>query len=195
MNSKQDGPLSLKFYQNPIDGSMSKTIQLQPNVNDDAHHYFHRSKTLWHYGSIMLLNVESRLMVLFFKKKRQILLDQLYQMHTLLHLSNFKKRHNIFEVTKSGEAASTPSERLLEYRMNLQTKTTNYNRSDVYNCDETALYWDLMPSKTLAHGSLSGTKKSKNRVTVMLTCNASGDKLLPLFIHKFNTPRTLKRNQ
>jgi len=74
-------------------------------------------------------------------------------------LSNFKKRHNIFEVTKSGEAASTPSERLIEYRINLQTKTTNYNRSNLYNCDEIALYWDLMPSKTLAHGSLSGTKK------------------------------------
>ena len=107
-------------------------------------------------------------------------------------LANFKKRHNIFEVTKSGEAASTPPECLLEYRMNLQMKTANYNRTDIYNCDKTALYWDLMPSKTLAHGSLSGTKKSKNQVTVMLTCNASSNKLPPLFIHKFNTPRTLK---
>ena len=26
----------------------------------------------------------------------------------------------------------------------------------------------------------------------MLTCNANGDKLPPLFIHKFNTPRILK---
>ena len=107
-------------------------------------------------------------------------------------LANFKKRHNIFEVTKSGEAASTPLERLLEYQMNLQMKTANYNRSNIYNCDETELYWDLMPSKTLAHGSLSGTKKSKNRVTVMLTCNASGNKLHPCLFTNYNTPRTLK---
>ena len=81
--------------------------------------------------------------------------------------------------------ASTPSERLLEYRIDLQTKTANYNRSEIYNCDETALYWDLMPSKTLAHDRLSEVKKSKNRVTIMLTSNAYGNKLPPLFIHKF----------
>lgn len=40
---------------------------------------------------------------------------------------------------------------------------------------------------------ISGTKKSKNRVTIALTCNASGDhKLPPLFIHKSKTPRVLR---
>ena len=54
------------------------------------------------------------------------------------------------------------------------------------------LYWKLEPSKTLSTGPLSGTKKSKERVTILLTFNATGlIKLPPLFIHKFKTPRDM----
>ena len=60
-----------------------------------------------------------------------------------------------------------------------------YDLNDVFNADETALYWELEPTKTLATGPVVGTKKSRNRVTIMLTCNASGsEKLKPLFIHR-----------
>ena len=63
---------------------------------------------------------------------------------------------------------------------------------DIYNCDETALFWQLEPSKTLAQCPVIGTKKSKNRVTILLTCNATGkDKLKPLFIHKYKNPHPL----
>ena len=55
------------------------------------------------------------------------------------------------------------------------------------------LYWDLEPSKTLAQGALSGKKKSKKRVTLLLTCNATGtEKLKPIFIHKYENPRILR---
>lgn len=55
------------------------------------------------------------------------------------------------------------------------------------------LYWDLEPSKTLARGPLSGKKKSKKRVTILLTCNATGtEKLTPFFIHTSKNPRALK---
>lgn len=50
----------------------------------------------------------------------------------------------------------------------------------------------MEPSKTLSTGPLSGTKKSKDRVTILLTCNITGSiKLPPLFIHKFKTPRDM----
>ena len=55
------------------------------------------------------------------------------------------------------------------------------------------MYWELEPSKTLSTGPLSGTKKLKNRVTILLTFNATGSIKLPaLFIHKHQTPRDLK---
>ena len=58
------------------------------------------------------------------------------------------------------------------------------------------LYWDLEPSKTLAQGPLSGKKKSKKRVTLLLTCNATGtEKLKPLFIHTYQNPRILREKK
>ena len=55
------------------------------------------------------------------------------------------------------------------------------------------MFWQLEPSKTLAQGPVTGTKKSKNRVTILLTCNATGeDKLQPLLIHKYKNPRPLR---
>ena len=58
------------------------------------------------------------------------------------------------------------------------------------------MYWDLEPSKTLAQGALSGKKKSKKRVTLLLTCNATGtEKLKPIFIHKYKNPRILRKKK
>ncbi|GET65185.1 CENP-B homolog protein 2-like [Rhizophagus irregularis DAOM 181602=DAOM 197198] len=49
------------------------------------------------------------------------------------------------------------------------------------------------PSKTIAHDPVLGKKRPKERVSILATCNASGDERLPLvFIHKYETPRALK---
>ena len=57
-----------------------------------------------------------------------------------------------------------------------------------------ALYWQLEPSRTLALNPVIGTKKSKNRITILLCCNASGtEKLKPLLIHRYETPRSLNK--
>jgi hypothetical protein len=133
-------------------------------------------------------------------------------------LTNFKKRNNVQSYIKSGEAASGPSlEEINEHRRKIAEKLSEYALEDIYNCDETgilnlsyllficnlfiylllfvllALFWQLEPSKTLAQGPVTGTKKSKNRVTILLTCNATGeDKLKALFIHKYKNPRPLR---
>ncbi|GBC29359.2 tigger transposable element-derived protein 6-like [Rhizophagus irregularis DAOM 181602=DAOM 197198] len=97
------------------------------------------------------------------------------------------------EYVKWGEAASAPLETLNEERQKLREIIKDYDLNDVFNCDETGLYWDLEPSKTLARGPLSGKKKSKKRVTILLTCNATGtEKLTPFFIHTSKNPRALK---
>ena len=41
-------------------------------------------------------------------------------------------------------------------------------------------------------GPVAGRKKSKERITIMLTCNANGtEKLKPLLIHKYQNPRAI----
>ena len=80
-----------------------------------------------------------------------------------------------------------------ERKTDLGRITENYQLEDIYNCDETALYWQLLPSKSIATGPSSGIKKSKQRITILLTVNATGShKLKPLIINKWQTPRSLK---
>lgn len=72
----------------------------------------------------------------------------------------------------------------------------NYNPDDVYNCDETCLFYKLLPHRTYAFcgEAVSGGKSSKDRLTLMLCCNMSGtDKLKPLIIGKTKKPQVLKR--
>lgn len=108
-------------------------------------------------------------------------------------LDRFKKRYNVQQYTRCGEANSAPLDDLPQYRIDLQNLLAGWDLDNVYNCDETALYWKLEPSKTLARRPLSGTKKAKDRVTVLLACNATGtSKLKPVFIHKFKTPRCMR---
>jgi transcriptional regulator with XRE-family HTH domain len=107
-------------------------------------------------------------------------------------LSNFKKRFHIKEYKHQGEAASAPLEDIPQFRAELREIIKEYQPEDVYNADETGLYWRMEPDKSLASGPLSGKKKAKDRVTILLTCNITGDKLPPLLIYKFKNPRPLR---
>jgi hypothetical protein len=108
-------------------------------------------------------------------------------------LHNFKKRYNIREYKRQGEADSAPLDKLPEFRCNLQSIIQPYQLDDVFNCDETSLYYRMEPSRTLAMGPVSGTKKAKDRVTVLLTANATGsEKLKPLLIHKYKNPHSIR---
>ena len=75
-------------------------------------------------------------------------------------------------------------------------KTGGYSLDQVFNADETGLWWKLMPSKSLVHcgeKQANNFKQSKDRVTLLGCCNASGTCKLPLaFIHKSARPRCFK---
>jgi hypothetical protein len=68
-----------------------------------------------------------------------------------------------------------------------------YGPESIYNMDETGLFWMLVPERTLATEASSGGKKSKDQVTLALTCNWDGsDKLEPWIIGRSKNPRCLK---
>jgi hypothetical protein len=108
-------------------------------------------------------------------------------------LHNFKQRYSIQEYNKHGESQSAPIEQIPQMRMELRNILKDYRLEDIFNCDETGLFWKMEPNRGLSTGPILGTKQNKDRVTILLTCNCIGtEKLKPLFIHKYQTPRPLK---
>ena len=82
-------------------------------------------------------------------------------------LSRFKERHNIVCKKICGEARSTPEYAILEWRSNhLPALLKQYNANDIYNADETVLFYRLLPNISLAekNDKCIGGKQSKERL-------------------------------
>ncbi|KAG0439047.1 Tigger transposable element-derived protein 1 [Dictyocoela muelleri] len=69
-----------------------------------------------------------------------------------------------------------------------------YTPKNIFNCDETALYYKSVPKKRFVtyDDNLKGIKFNKTRITVLLTCNMVGDKLNPIVIGHYKTPIPLR---
>ena len=71
----------------------------------------------------------------------------------------------------------------------------DYEPRDIFNADETGLYWRAILDGTLAFktAEAAGSKIAKERVTLLLACNMNGsEKLEPLTIGKSRNPRCFK---
>jgi hypothetical protein len=57
--------------------------------------------------------------------------------------------------------------------------------------DETCFFFCALPDSILSHvkQSCKGGKQGKDRITMVLTCSALGEKLLPWIIGKSKNPR------
>ena len=108
-------------------------------------------------------------------------------------LSRFKTRHGISLKILHGEAASVNTSTVSAARIELQAIVAQYAPEDVYNVDETGLFYRMPPSKSLAQGPRQGTKQYKDRITVALCTNSDGsDRLKPLVIGKSAQPRCFR---
>ncbi|CAG9831435.1 unnamed protein product [Diabrotica balteata] len=102
-------------------------------------------------------------------------------------LHRFKKRHGIHELTIQGEKLSADGEAMVElcYKLEAIITENNLQLSQIYNAEETGLYWQAIPKKTLVAGnemSTPGYKKCKNRIIVLCCANASGSHKLKLTV-------------
>lgn len=109
-------------------------------------------------------------------------------------LARFKGRHNIRAATLSGERASVDADTVDNWRERLPDIIKDFAPEDIYNMDETGLFFRALPDRTLAvKGSdCAGGKKSKERVTVAVTVNAVGDFETPLIIGHAQKPRCFR---
>ena len=103
--------------------------------------------------------------------------------------ANFKRRSEIKHVIMHGESASADKEEAEKYCLKFQEfiETEGYRPQQIFNCDETGLFWKLMPNPTYItkdEKSVPGHKPMKDRLTLLLGANASGDmKLKPLLVY------------
>lgn len=111
-------------------------------------------------------------------------------------IQRFKDRHGIVYKNVVGEAASLDSQAKEKW---LETKLPDllerYSERDIYNGDETALFFQMLPSKThsLKGDPCAGGKHSKVRVSVLLCANMDGShRLKPFVIGKSKKPVCFK---
>lgn len=105
-------------------------------------------------------------------------------------LEGFKKRHGIKQRIRHGEAASLDEAAIAEQLLGVQLAARAFNPRDIYNCDETGLFWKATPDRGLSTQQYSGTKKQKHRITAHFCCNADGSDKLPVwFIGTATHPR------
>ena len=111
-------------------------------------------------------------------------------------LHAFCRRHNIHFQTLSGESADVCPQTVDDWTKRLPDLTADYAPEDVFNADEMGLYFRALPQGSLVvKGDPSrGTKTSKDRITVLLACSSSGEKLTPLVIGKSKRPRCFPKN-
>jgi hypothetical protein len=99
-------------------------------------------------------------------------------------LHNFKRRDGIKSFVMHGEAGSANQEGVNLARSNLLEllREGGYEAEDVYNQDESGVFWRQMPTRTLATGKSAGRKKDKERATFSSRVHATGTHRSDLFV-------------
>lgn len=87
-------------------------------------------------------------------------------------LQRFKERYGVRFLKITGEKLSSQPELIAAFKERLKRviQEHEFNEHQIYNADETGLYWRLLPDKTyvsLAEKSASGLKISKQRITFL----------------------------
>lgn len=113
-------------------------------------------------------------------------------------LHRFKKRHGIREIGLHGEKLSGDQEAADDFQRDFEEFVLSEDLSyeQIYNADESGLFWKCLPTRTLAFESehkAAGHKSSKERITILPCSNAAGShKLRLLVIGKSKKPRSFK---
>lgn len=111
-------------------------------------------------------------------------------------LSKFKTRHSILGKVLSGESASVDKTKADEWKQQLSEVVRGFKPEDIFNVDETGIFFKCLPTRTLAFKGEKcfGGKHSKERVTCLVGSNMTGsEKLKLLIIGKSKNPRCFQK--
>lgn len=107
-------------------------------------------------------------------------------------LDGFKKRNDLIFKKISGESGAVDINACSQWINDLPALLGDYSPNDIFNADETGLFFKCLPDKTFTFKGISchGGKYSKERVTILLCANMTGTEKLPVFlIGKSRKPR------
>lgn len=109
-------------------------------------------------------------------------------------LSSFKKRHNMSSKTIIGEEGLVDQKKIDDFKDIISKKMIEYAPRDIYNCDETGLFYKCTPNRTLTikNTDRASGRFSKERVTLLFCVNILGEKLKPLMVGSAKNPRGFK---
>ena len=109
-------------------------------------------------------------------------------------LESWRKRFGVRSAALSGESASVREEDVADWSKRLPTICTGYEARNIFNADETGLFYRCLPNRSMVQkaDSCKGGKNAKERVTVLLGSSVIGEKLKPLVIGKAANPRCFK---
>lgn len=113
----------------------------------------------------------------------------------------FRKRYGLKMIGVEGERASANVNAFEQFKVNFiqQIQENRYEKWEIYNADESALFVKLLPSRTLVLNDediAEGRKVIKSRITFMPCCNIDGSNKLPLmFLGTSQNPRDLPKDK
>jgi hypothetical protein len=112
-------------------------------------------------------------------------------------LDAFCKRNQIVFRVLNGEAGSLDGAVVAEWRERLPSLLRAFDQKDIFNCDETALFFRSLPTRSFVGkaDSCKGGKTAKERLTLLFCASATGEKLRPLVIWKSLRPRCFGRRE
>ncbi|CAK9822349.1 Tigger transposable element-derived protein 1 [Anthophora retusa] len=110
----------------------------------------------------------------------------------------FRKRFSLQNMKVQGKSASVDNEAARTYPKELQKiiKQRGYTTDQVFNADETGLWWRKMPKRTFISKKekiTPGFNVSKDRVTLLMCSNVSGDHMVkPMLVYRSLNPHAMK---
>ncbi len=96
--------------------------------------------------------------------------------------AKFKQRHQIRSHRRFGESGAADTKIIKESLPRIRTILDQYALANIYNMDETGLFYRMQVDSSLATRQFEGCKQNKERITITICCNADGSDKLPLWI-------------
>src|SRR5215469_12386898 len=96
-------------------------------------------------------------------------------------LQKFQHRRGIkdrLHHREKGSASTEAAKEMIDIRQALST----YDPKDIFNCNESSLFWKMTPNRSLSTRSIPGRKKEKARISILFCCNSTGTERLPMWI-------------